>query len=154
MTEKIINTQTGEVTTRQVEPPIIPIESIQAQKLNELRQIVSLTRKNGMPFTFDNLDYHMQTEAKDIANWTSALVRLYRIPDTSLTHWVRVLENVVIYPTVGECIELMEQAQDYYYATIKANGNIENAINNETDKATLEAYNVQEAFQQALNNIL
>lgn len=152
----IKNISTGEVTEIEGTPePYIPsIEQVKSEKLNELRQVVAQVRAGGMPFSFEGLNYHMQTEAKDIANWTSALVRLYRVPDTSLTHWVRVLENVVIYPTVGECIELMEQAQDYYYATIIANGNIENAINDKTDKATLEAYNVQEAFQTALTALI
>jgi hypothetical protein len=107
-----------------------------------------------MPFSFEGSDYHMQTEAEDIANWTSALVRLYRMPDTTVTYWIRTQEKETIYPTVAKCISLMEQAQDYYYATIKANGNLENAINAETDKPTLEAYNVQEAFQQTLTAIL
>lgn len=156
MIEKIIDAKTKKVTIQEIEwaAPIIPIEQIKSEKLNELRQTVAQTRANGMPFSFDSADYHMQTEAEDIANWTSALVRLYRMSDTSLTHWIRTKEKIVIYPTVAECITLMEQAQDYYYATIIGRGNIENAINNETDKATLEAYNVQEAFQQALTAII
>jgi hypothetical protein len=152
----IKNVVTGEVTEIEGTPePIVPsIEQIQSQKLNELRQVVAQVRAAGMPFSFDSVEYHMQTEAEDIANWTSALVRLYRMPDTTVTYWIRTQEKVTIFPTVAKCIELMEQAQDYYYTTIIGRGNIENVINNETDKSTLEAYNVQTAFQTALTAIL
>lgn len=132
----------------------IPLELAIDGKLSQLRKIVISVRQQGMPFTFNGTTYHMQTERVDIDNWTAALNRLYRMSDPTQTHWVRTKENTTIYPTVAECITLMEQAQDYYYATLQANGNVKDSINSFTDVTALQNFDVQAAFNTELQTII
>ena len=154
ITEIVKNVVTGKITTRQIQETDISIEQIRSEKLRELPEIVNAVRSVGMAFQFNNSDYHIQTGLHDINNWTSALTRLYRMTDTSATHWVRTQENVTIHPTVSECILLMEQAQDYHYALLIANGTVKDAIKAMTIKTDLSSLDVQATFSTALQAIL
>lgn len=152
----IKNVVTGEVTEIEgtPEPIVIPIETIQSQKLMELQPLLSQYESEGMPISHNSQTYHLQCRPTDRVNWLGVITMANMLADDSDTVTIMTKENAPITLTKPQVIQAMVDVGLYSQALYSARWAVRSVINNETDKVTLEAYNVQEAFQQALTALI
>lgn len=151
------NIATGEITQQTVADIDKSFDQIKSEKLNELKSAWLNARNQGMPFTEQGQTYHFQTRpnSEDRNNWTELAEHAQMVlDDNSVQLPMRTAEDVTFMYTPLEVVSNVANIRLFVGACIQARWQVEEVINNETNKATLEAYNVQEAFQTAVTAII